>query len=113
MAEKVEKIDFNEIPADTLAAGVDLEKLKAMGASLVKLAELWNALATAGMIDGTTDPNKPNKIDTAHKALKDSKLKIVDLNNVELDKTVFLGGSRKRRQSKKRRNHKNHNNNNQ
>lgn len=108
---QVEEIKFEAIPENTLTAGVDLDKLKAMGENLTKLAAEWNALATVGSIDATIDPNKPNKIAAAHKALKDSKLKIVDLNKVELDKTVFLGGSRKRRQSKKRRNQRNHNNN--
>ena len=104
---------FNEIPANTLA-GNDLDKLTDMIESLKVLGDKWNALAAAGKpVDPAsyTDNDRTAAIAAAHKELKDSKIKIVNLTDVPLEKTVFLGGSRKKRQSKKRKNHKNHNNN--
>ena len=109
MSDKIDKIEFKEIPDKTLA-GNDLTKLQAMGENLTKLADEWNKLADAGNLD-PADPNRSTAIDTAHKALKNLPIKIVNLTQVKMEETVFLGGSRKRRQSKKRRNHKNHNNN--
>jgi len=108
-------VTFNEIPENTLE-GDELVRLTAMHKNLETLAVTWNALAAAGApsANGATDEAIAKRIadiTAAHKALKDSKSKIVDLTSVETDKIVYLGGSRKRRQSKKRKNSKKHNNN--
>lgn len=108
-------VNFNEIPKDTLAAGDDLVRLTAMHENLNTLAVTWNALAAAGApaaADASADAIAARTADitNAYKALKDSKLKIVNLTGVETNKIVFLGGSRKKRQSKKRKNQRKHNN---
>jgi hypothetical protein len=98
---QVEEIKFNTIPEKKLDVGSELTKIQAMGVHLKILAELWNAMAAA----------EADAVKAAYKALQESKIKIVDISNVDMEKTVFLGGSRKRRQSKKRRNQRKHNNN--
>lgn len=103
-------VTFNAIPDDTLAGGPDLERLTAMHTNLTALAKTWNDLAAAGAPNADANA-RTAAITAAHKALKDSKFKIVDLTGVDTDKIVHLGGSRKRRQSKKRKNPKKHNNN--
>jgi hypothetical protein len=111
-APALTSVTFNEIPKDTLAAG-DLVRLTAMHDSLKALAVTWNALAAAGkeVSDDYKDEARTAAITEAHKALKESKYKIVNLTKIDTDNIVYLGGSRKRRQSKKRKNTKKHNNN--
>ena len=108
-------VNFNEIPADTLAAGDDLNRLTEMRKNLSTLAETWNALAAAGApaaADAAADviAARTTAITDAYKALKDSKFKIVNLTGVDTNTIVHLGGSRKKRQSKKRKNQRKHNN---
>ena len=98
---QVEEIKFNTIPENKLVEGSELTKIKAMGTHLKTLADLWNAMAAA----------EADAVKAAYNVLQESKIKIVDISNVDMEKTVFLGGSRKRRQSKKRRNQRKHNNN--
>ena len=103
MANQVEEIKFNAIPDDKFADGSkELQKIQSMGAHLATLSVLWNNVANAA---------DAAKLTAEYKLLQDSKIKIVDLNGIDPETKVFLGGSRKKRQSKKRKNHKNHNNN--
>jgi len=108
-------VNFNEIPANTLAAGDDLFRLTTMRTNLNALADTWNALAAAGApaaADAAADAiaARTTAITDAYKALKDSKLKIVNLEGIDTNTIVHLGGSRKKRQSKKRKNQRKHNN---
>ena len=98
---QVEEIKFNTIPEKKFDDGSELTKIQAMGVHLKILADLWNAIAAA----------EEDAVKAAYKALQESKIKIVDISKVDMENTVFLGGSRKRRQSKKRRNQRKHNNN--
>jgi hypothetical protein len=108
----LELVNFHAIPENTLDAGDDLIRLTEMRKNLSTLAETWNALAAAGAPAASADAIAARTADitNAYKALKDSKLKIVNLTGVETNKIVFLGGSRKKRQSKKRKNQRKHNN---
>lgn len=110
----LESVNFNAIPNGTLAAGDNLTRLTTMRTNLHTLAGLWNALATEGAPAANNTPAaiaaRTAAIKTAHKALQDSKLKIVNLDGIDPNDIVHLGGSRKKRQSKKRKNQRKHNN---
>ncbi len=102
-------VTFPEIPAGAWAADTNPEYIRmlALRTELDTLKGLWEAVVAAGAT-AVSDPRVPandTAVTTAYKALKDAPLKIINL-----EKGVFLGGSRKRRQSKKRKNHKKHNN---
>jgi hypothetical protein len=103
---QVAKIDFNLI--NGLDNGQDLVRITKMGTYLRTLSGLWNMLAaaTAAADVARNAEVRTGEITAAIKALKDSTIKVVNLQE-----GVFLGGSRRRRQSKKRKNHKKHNNN--
>ena len=105
----LEPVNFNAIPENTFAAGDDMNRLTEMRKNLSTLAETWNALAAAGAPNNDAAA-RATAITDAYKALKDSKLKIVNLDGIDTNKIVFLGGSRKKRQSKKRKNQRKHNN---
>ena len=95
-------VTFPEIPA-AWADNTNPEYIKmlALRTELNTLQGLWAAVVVAG----TANPVDPAVVTTAYKALKDAPLKIINL-----EKGVFLGGSRKKRQSKKRKNQRKHNN---
>lgn len=108
----LQPVTFEAIPEGTLD-GVNLARLTAMHTNLTALATAWNALAAAGapLAEGADANVRTTAITEAHKALKDSKFKLVNLTGIESANIVHLGGSRKRRQSKKRKNQRKHNNN--
>ena len=91
----------------------EYKRIRDLRAHLKTLADLWNAMTVDIDIpnDAVRVQNNDARVTTAYKNLQDSKIKIVDLNNIIPEDRVFLGGSRRRRQSKKRKNHKKHNNN--
>ena len=105
-------VTFPEIPEGAWAADTNPEYIRmlALRTELDTLKGLWEAVVAAGETavpanNGPRVPANDTAVTTAYKALKDAPLKIINL-----EKGVFLGGSRKRRQSKKRKNHKKHNN---
>jgi hypothetical protein len=106
-------VTFPVIPEGAWAADTNPEYIRmlALRTELDTLKGLWEAVVAAGATAAPInagDPRVPandTAVTTAYKALKDAPLKIINL-----EKGVFLGGSRKRRQSKKRKNHKKHNN---
>jgi hypothetical protein len=100
---EIEAVTFNKIDANKWDKDDNKEYIRMveLRAHLMTLSALWNKVAGADAAVVTTE----------YKKLQESKIKIVDLNGIDPETKVFLGGSRKKRQSKKRKNHKNHNNN--
>ncbi len=106
MSGEIVAVTFNKIDANKWSDNANKEytRMAALRAHLETLSGLWNAVAAADAADAAA-------VTAEYKVLQESKIKIVDLKDINPEEKVFLGGSRKKRQSKKRKNHKNHNNN--
>ena len=92
----------------------EYKRIRDLRARLSRLADLWNAMTVGIDIPNAGADRVPGndaRVTNAYRALQASKIKIVDLIDLEPEDRVFLGGSRRKRQSKKRKNHKKHNNN--
>ena len=116
MSTQIEEVIFSVMSARRWVDNdsAEYKRIRDLRAHLFTLSELWNAM-TVGInipdVGAAREPGNDARVTTAYKNLQGSKIKIVDLRNLEPEERVFLGGSRRKRQSKKRKNHKKHNNN--